>query len=73
MIFKKKKKKEGRGDFKSKVIDWNLSCISVSLLKYITSESTLRGENIDTTVTPEKALMDREKELLEKVKVRSLS
>ncbi|RUS87631.1 hypothetical protein EGW08_004616, partial [Elysia chlorotica] len=45
-----------------------ISILVASLLKYITSESTLRGDNIDTTVTPEKALMDREKELLEKVK-----
>ena len=38
------------------------------VVKYITSESTLK-DDADPTVTPEKALMDKEKELLEKLKV----
>ena len=38
------------------------------LMKYITNESTLK-ENADSTVTPEKAMMDKEKELLDKLKV----
>lgn len=39
-----------------------------SVLKYITGESTL-GENADALLTPDKALMDKEKELLDRLKV----
>nr|KAG5693281.1 hypothetical protein BaRGS_011602 [Batillaria attramentaria] len=44
-----------------------INILTTSMLKYITGESTL-GENADVTVTPEKALMDKEKELLDRLK-----
>ena len=50
-------------------LQYNCTPCSVhSVVKYITGESTL-GENVDTTVTPEKALVDKEKELLDKLRV----
>ncbi|CAL1547022.1 unnamed protein product [Lymnaea stagnalis] len=40
-----------------------INILVTSILKYITNESTLKP-NTDTTVTPEKVLMEREKDLL---------
>jgi hypothetical protein len=42
---------------------------SFSIIKYITGETTLKP-GTDTTVTPDKALMEKEKELLDQLKVR---
>ena len=39
-----------------------------SLVKYITDESTM-ADNPDTSVAPDKVLVDKEKGLLEKLKV----
>ncbi|XP_012944047.1 eukaryotic translation initiation factor 4 gamma 2 [Aplysia californica] len=44
-----------------------INVLVTAVLKFITSESTMKDE-VDITVTPEKALMDKEKELLEKLK-----
>jgi len=44
-----------------------ITTLVTALMKYITNESTLK-ENADSTVTPEKAMMDKEKELLDKLK-----
>ncbi|CAG5124674.1 unnamed protein product, partial [Candidula unifasciata] len=44
-----------------------INVLVTCILKYITSESTLK-DNADVTLTPEKSLMDKEKELLEKLK-----
>ncbi|KAL8609080.1 hypothetical protein ACOMHN_033673 [Nucella lapillus] len=44
-----------------------INILVTSVVKYITGESTL-GENADPTVTPEKALNDKEKDLLDKLK-----
>ncbi|XP_059161943.1 eukaryotic translation initiation factor 4 gamma 2-like [Physella acuta] len=44
-----------------------INILVTSLLKYITSESTLKP-NSDATVTPEKALMEKEKDLLDQLK-----
>lgn len=41
--------------------------LATSMLKYITGESTL-GVKSDVTVTPDKALIDKEKDLLDKLK-----
>lgn len=40
-----------------------------SLLKYCTYESTM-GKGVDTTITPEKSLQEKEKQAMEKMKVR---
>ena len=40
-----------------------------SILRYVTSETTL-GEGIDTTAMPDKALQEKEREILHKYKVR---
>lgn len=44
-----------------------INILVTAILKYITSETTLK-DNGDITVTPEKYLMDKEKELLDKLK-----
>lgn len=44
-----------------------INILVTSVVKYITGESTL-AENADPTITPEKALSDKEKELLDKLK-----
>lgn len=44
-----------------------INVLVTAILKYITSESTLK-DDIDITLTPEKTLMDKEKELLDKLK-----
>ena len=55
------------------VLQYHLAPCSVcSVVKYITGECTLT-EHIDTTVTPEKALVDKEKELLDKLRVSNAS
>ncbi|XP_076449980.1 eukaryotic translation initiation factor 4 gamma 2-like [Babylonia areolata] len=45
-----------------------INILVTSLVKYITAESTMQENAADTTVTPDKALMDKEKELLDKLK-----
>jgi len=44
-----------------------INVLVTAIVKYITTESTLK-EDADPTVTPEKVLMDKEKELLDKLK-----
>lgn len=44
-----------------------ITTLVTALMKYITSESTLK-EDADPSVTPEKVMMDKEKELLDKLK-----
>ena len=44
------------------------STFSCSIVRYVTGETTMK-EGADLSVVPEKALIDQEKELLEKYKV----
>ncbi|XP_061178950.1 eukaryotic translation initiation factor 4 gamma 2-like [Saccostrea echinata] len=44
-----------------------LNILTTSLMKYVTQDSTL-GDDVDITVAPEKTLIDKEKQNLEKMK-----
>lgn len=44
-----------------------LNILTTSLMKYVTQDSTL-GDDVDATVAPEKTLIDKEKQNLEKMK-----